>query len=55
MASRSRTLGRLPIRFQWSLHNLVGHPLSEVCFQLGLEDLSAWFHDRTMPYGVGDE
>jgi hypothetical protein len=55
VAARSRRLGRLPTRFQWTLHNLVGHPLSEVCFQLGFEGLSAWFHDRTMPHGVGDE
>lgn len=40
---------RLPILLQWSVHNIFGHPLSEVFHILGLERLSAWAHDWTMP------
>jgi hypothetical protein len=42
-------LASLPPRFQWTLHNLVAHPLSEVLFQVGLEDASNWVHDQTIP------
>lgn len=42
-------LGKLPVRFQWTLHNLVGHPLSELLFQCGYEDLSDAVHDITLP------
>lgn len=40
---------RLPVHFQWTAHNLVAHPLSEVFFQLGLILLSNWVHDWTIP------
>ena len=40
---------RLPERFQWTAHNLIAHPLSEVLFQLGLEDLGNSLHDWTIP------
>jgi len=42
-------LGRLPSRFQWTLHNLVAHPLSEIVFQLGMETFSNAIHDITVP------
>ena len=42
-------LGRLPPRFQWTLHNLVAHPLSEVLYQLGLREWSELVHDITAP------
>lgn len=42
-------LGRLPERFQWTLHNIVGHPLSEILFQVGLGTLSNRVHDATVP------
>jgi len=38
-----------PTRFQWTLHNLVAHPLSEVLFQLGFESFSNTVHDSTVP------
>jgi len=44
-----RLLGRLPPRFQWTLHNLVAHPLSEVLFQVGLREWSDKLHDLTVP------
>lgn len=42
-------INRLPARFRWTLHNLVAHPLSEVLFQLGFEDLGNRLHDATIP------
>lgn len=39
----------LPPRFQWTVHNLVAHPLSEILYQVGLEDLSNDVHDFTIP------
>lgn len=36
-------------RFRWTLHNLVGHPLSEVLHLLGLHRASTWAHDATLP------
>ncbi len=44
-----RLLGRLPERFQWTLHNLVAHPLSELLFQAGLRRWSDKVHDLTVP------
>ena len=45
----NRILGRLPERFQWTAHNLVAHPLSELLFQVGLRQWSDAVHDRTVP------
>ena len=44
-----RLLARLPERFQWTAHNLIAHPLSEVLFQVGLHKLSDKVHDITVP------
>lgn len=43
---------RLPVRFQWTLHNLIAHPLSEILFQLGFEDAGNRIHDATIPEHV---
>lgn len=40
---------RLPERFRWTLHNLVAHPVSEVLYQVGFEDLGNTLHDLTVP------
>lgn len=42
-------LAKLPERFQWLLHNIVAHPLSEIFWQLGFENLSNKIHDLTIP------
>ncbi len=42
-------LSRLPERFQWSVHNIVAHPLSELLFQVGLRQWSDAVHDLTIP------
>ena len=43
---------RFPERFQWTAHNLIAHPLSEILFQIGLEDLGNSLHDWTIPAHV---
>jgi hypothetical protein len=48
----SEMLGALPERFQWTLHNLAAHPLSEVLYQFGLADLGNRVHDATVPAHV---
>jgi hypothetical protein len=35
--------------FKWSFHNLVGHPLSEFAWLLGLKKLSDRLHNGTLP------
>jgi len=42
-------LGKLPEHFQWTLHNLVAHPLSEIVHLVGLTKLSNLIHDYTVP------
>ena len=44
----SNYLGKLG-KFKWTIHNLVGHPLSELLFLCGQEKLSNWIHDVTIP------
>ena len=33
----------------WTIHNLIGHPVSELAYLLGLSRLSNWIHDVTIP------
>lgn len=33
----------------WTVHNLFGHPLSEILHLLGFEQLSGIVHDSTVP------
>ena len=35
-------------RFAFTLHNIVGHPLMEVLWLLGLKRASRWVHDITL-------
>ena len=46
-----RLLARLPVRFRWTMHNVVAHPLSELLYQVGARALSDAVHDRTVPAG----
>jgi len=39
-------------RFQWTLHNVVAHPLSEILYQIGLEKAGNVIHDITIPAHV---
>lgn len=54
MSFRQR-LGALPIHWRWTLHNVVGHPLSELLYKLGLRSLGQWAHDATLPDPIGDD
>jgi hypothetical protein len=40
---------RLPERFQWTFHNVIAHPLSEILFQIGFEDAGNQIHDWSIP------
>jgi len=46
---------RLPERFQWTIHNMIAHPLSELLFQFGLDKASGALHDATVPYHIRGE
>lgn len=39
----------LPERFQWTAHNLIAHPASEILYQIGLRDWGNRLHDWTIP------
>ncbi len=40
---------KIPKRFQWTLHNVVAHPLMELLNQLGFEKAGTRVHDVTVP------
>lgn len=39
----------LPEHFRWTLHNVLGHPLSELLHLVGARRASNWVHDQTIP------
>lgn len=45
----TRFIDSLPERFKWTIHNLIAHPMSEILYQLGMEDLGNRLHDATVP------
>ena len=47
-------IDRLPTRFKYTIHNVVAHPLSEVLYQLGFNDLAIKVHDLTLPTEKGN-
>ena len=50
----NKTLSKLG-RFSWTLHNVVAHPLSEILYQLGYENLGNKIHDKTIPQHIKGE
>ena len=40
---------RLQERFQWTFHNVIAHPLSEILFQIGFEAAGNQIHDWSIP------
>lgn len=44
-------LAWLPARFQWTLHNLVAHPVSEIVYLVTGSDegFAGWIHNITVP------
>jgi len=47
-------LDKLPRRFQYTIHNVIAHPLMEILYQLGLHELSTKVHDSTVPSEVNE-
>jgi len=45
----NKFFAKLPERFQWTAHNLIAHPVSEILFQIGLGGWGDWLHDWTIP------
>lgn len=47
-----QTLGRVLWRlgrFSWAIHNLIGHPLMELCYLIGAHRAAHYAHDVTIP------
>ena len=42
------TINHLPEDLKWAPHNLIAHPLMEICYQIGLTELSEHIHNITM-------
>lgn len=38
-------------KFRWSVHNILAHPIMEVCNILGYNDIGSKIHDITIPKG----
>lgn len=41
----------LPARFQWTIRNVIGHPVCEILYQFGFNELSDKIHIMTTPPG----
>ena len=40
----------IPIKkFQWTIHNIIGHPFSELFYLFGLPKIAKKIHDITLP------
>ena len=39
----------MPLRFRWTIHNMLAHPVSELLFLLGMETAGNRVHDATIP------
>ena len=39
-------------RHAWSVHNIIGHPLMQICAWLGLSKLGLKIHDATVPHPI---
>ena len=49
MRTGSRTLAKLG-KYKWTIHNVIAHPLSEIFYLLGYNDLGNKIHDVTIPF-----
>jgi hypothetical protein len=38
-------------RFRYTIHNIIGHPLMEIFYLLGMNQRAEWIHDITLPRG----
>jgi hypothetical protein len=48
MTQREQTMRR----FRYTIHNIIGHPLMEIFYLLGLSALAERIHDITLPKGM---
>jgi hypothetical protein len=39
-------------RHAWAIHNLIGHPLMQLCSWLGYAKLGVEIHDATVPFPI---
>ncbi len=46
----NRLIRRLPKKYHYTVHNVVGHPLMEVCHILNKPELADKVHELTLPY-----
>jgi hypothetical protein len=44
-------VNKLPEKLKFAPHNIIAHPISEILHLLGLEALSIYLHDETIPSG----
>lgn len=42
-------LSKLPLQYQWTLHNVVGHPLMGILQLVGAYELAEAIHENTIP------
>lgn len=42
-------------RFNYTIHNLIAHPLMEIFHLIGLSDLGDKIHDATLPLQHGED
>jgi len=36
-------------KFRYTIHNIVGHPIMEIFYLLGMRKIAMWIHDVTLP------
>ena len=46
----NRLIRKLPKKYHYTIHNVVGHPLMEVCHILNKNKWADKIHDLTLPY-----
>lgn len=49
MQTGSKTLAKLG-KYKWAIHNVLAHPLSEIFYLLGYNNLGNKIHDATIPF-----
>jgi len=42
-------IDKLPRRFQFTIHNVLAHPLFELFYQLGFHSIATFIHESTCP------
>ena len=44
-----KLIDKLPRKFKYTIHNCIGHPMSEICYLIGMDNLGVKIHDGTLP------